>query len=195
VQLPPSQPPEDLPDTLQWKRIKVQAGIKRAMVLAGEPFGVLTHHPQTRTLPCFTAISGGNLRCPFCTYAKRFTVWVPILDFDDKKNPRKVVQGGRKTWHTLATYKPGDVVRIARGDGERDTITFHRAEEHELDKARLTLWRAKLPFDIRPYLFHLWQLRVVNKHFGIPFTPSLRTLEIEAGIRTIEEDEKREADV
>lgn len=195
MELPSSQPPEALPETLLWKHIKVKAGVKRAMVLAGAPFGCLTHHPQTRTLPCYTAISNGTLRCPFCTYSKRFTVWVPILDFEDKKNPRKVVQGGRKTWSTLEAFKPGDVLRMARGEGERDTLTFHKAEEHEVDKARLVLWRTKLPMDVRPYLFHLWQLRVLNKHFDIAFTPSLRTLEIEAGIRTLEEDEKKNADV
>jgi len=193
--LPESQPPEDAPPELNWRRMKVSAGIKPAMILAGAPFCCKTHHPLKRTIPCFTRLPGCTLPCPFCEFPVRDTVWVPLINPAEKKLPRIVVQGGKRTYESLADKKPGDVVLLARGTGDRDTILFNAAPEASIQGWKLDKWREQIPFDFRPWLFHLWQWRELSENFGLKFRASIRTQEIEKRFRSIADDGPRKADV
>lgn len=186
--LPESQPPKSLPPELSWRRLKVPPGIHGPFILAAQPFGCQTHHPNKRTLPCFTVMPGCTLECPFCSFPLRFTCYVPLIAPKDKKQPRIVVQGGKRTWESLQGIEPGSVVSFARGTEERATILFAASNELAVQAYKLDLWRAQLPLDFRPYLFHLWQWRELSEHFGLAFYPSIRTQEIQKGIKGVEYD-------
>lgn len=121
----------------------------------------------------------------------RFSCWVPVIDVQQPKQPRIVVQGGKRTFNSLQGCKPGDVVSLVRGTAERDTCLFSLLAPDSIDILHRKKWSAKIPFDIRPYLFHLWQLRDLSSAFGLQFFASIHTEEIEAKIRTLDEDEQR----
>jgi hypothetical protein len=187
-ELPGSQPPQSLPAELNWRRLKVPPGIHGPFILAAEAFGCQTHHPLKRTLPCFTKLPGCTLPCPFCGFPIRHTTYVALIDPKNKKHPRFVVQGGKRTWESLQGIEPGTVVSFGRGNADRDTLLFTPTNELSIQSHKLDLWRVQLPLDFRPYLFHLWQWRELSEHFGLAFYPSIRTLEIEKGIRPLNQD-------
>lgn len=196
MHLPDSSPPQSLPPELNWRRVKVKPGLKNfPFILAGKPFGCDTHHPRHRTIPCFTKLPGCTLPCPYCKWQRRYTCWVPVIDPSNRKQPRMVVQGGRRTWLSVEGLEAGSVVAVSRGDKERDTPIFITAADDTFNRLTLLKWRAELPAEIRPWCFHLWQLRDLSTHFGVPFFPSIRTEEIERGLSTPEQDPPRVADV
>lgn len=188
VQLPPSQPPQDLPSELQWRVIKVKPSMPVPYILAGEPFGGYTHHPRRCTLPCYASLKGCSLSCPWCKFERRFTCYVPLIDPKLAKQQRVVVMGGKRTFKSAEGIKPGTVVGLARGNADRDTPLFAPAAMDTFNLLHHKKWQDKLPMDIRPYLFHLWQIRELSDHFGLRFFPSIRTQELENFQRAIEED-------
>jgi hypothetical protein len=188
MRVPESQPPQSLPANLHWRRKKVMPGIHGPFILAAKPFGCQTHHPSNRTLPCFTRLDGCTLECPFCKFPLRHTTYVALIDPSSKREPRIVVQGGRRTWASLQGIDPGDVVSFAKGKLERDTILFTTSNELSIQAAKRDLWRAQIPMEFRPYLFHLWQWRELSEHFGMQFFASIRTEQIEKGVRSMSDD-------
>lgn len=187
-ELPASQPPRSTPPHLNWRRVKVLPGLHGPFILASAPFGVQTHHPSNRTLPCFTRLDGCTLPCPFCRFDLRQTTYVGLIDPTDKKEPRKVVQGGKRTWESLQGIAPGTVVMIARGKNDRDTVLVKETNQLSIPAHKLDLWKVQCPFDIRPFVFHLWQWRELSEHFELEFFPSIRTEQIEKGTRSMNDD-------
>jgi hypothetical protein len=188
MELPASQPPRSLPSALCWRRVKVMPGIHGPYLLAAPPFGCATHHPANRTMPCFTRLPGCTLPCPFCRFAVRQTTYVGLIDPANKKQPRFVIQGGKRTWESLDGIEPGTAVTMGRGKEDRATILFSPTNELAIQAHKRDLWRVQLPLDIRPYLFHLWQWRELSEHFGLEFFSSIRTEQIEKGTRLMSED-------
>lgn len=188
MHLPESRPPESLPPEICWRRLKVTPGIHGPYLLAAPPFVCQTHHPSSRTLPCFTRLPGCTLPCPFCRHALRSTTYVGLIDPVNKKVPRFVVQGGKRTWESLAGIEPGAAVVIGRGKEDRATILFTTTNELSIPAHKRDLWRVQIPLEIRPYLFHLWQWRELSEHFGLVFHSSLRTEQIEKGTRNLSDD-------
>lgn len=187
-ELPTSQPPRESPPHLNWRRYKVLPGIHGPYLLAAPPFGCVTHHPSNRTMPCFTRLPGCTLPCPFCRFCVRDTTYVALIDPKDRREPRKVVQGGKRTWKSLEGIEVGTVVTMGKGKGDRDTILFSPSNELAIAGHHRDLWRAQLPLDFRPFLFHLWQWRELSEHFDLEFFPSIRTEQIEKGTRSVSDD-------
>lgn len=187
-ELPSSRPPQPTAPELDWRRCKVTAGLHGPYILASEPFACATHHPSTRTLPCFTRLPNCTLPCPFCRFELRTTTYVGIIDPKDKKEPRKIVQGGKRTLKSLEGIAPGTVVMIGKGNNERDTLMFKETNQASIAHHVLDIWRVQCPFEIRPFLFHLWQWRELSEHFDLTFRPSIRTEQIEKGTRLLSED-------
>lgn len=186
-QLPPSQTPQATPDDLHWRKIVVEPTLGVSYILAGMPFGVHTHHPRHATWPCYRRLPNCTLPCPWCKFQLRFTSYVPLIDIHAKKLHRVVVMGGKRTWESLQGVQPGQMVMLTRGNGETDTVLFREIEDDPVYKLHLLKWRAKIPFEIRPYVFHLWQLRELSKFYGLTFYASNATYEKEEAIRLFNE--------
>jgi hypothetical protein len=188
MQLPDSLPPQPLPPELGWRRIKVGPTLGTSYILAGKPFGVSTHHPRHATWPCLRRLPGCTLPCPWCKFQLRYTSYVPLIDFHARKLHRVVVLGGKRTWESLEGVEPGRMVMLSRGDGETDTILFREVEDDPMYKLHLLKWRRVIPLEIRPYVFHLWQLRDVSRFYGINFHASNNTLEKEEALRRFQQE-------
>lgn len=187
-ELPASQPPRELPPHLNFRRVKVPPGVHGPYILAAAPFGCRTHHPLNRTMPCFTRLPGCTLPCPFCKFVVRDSTYVALIDPKNKRFPRFVIQGGKRTFNSLEGIEPGAVVMMGRGKEDRATIIFSPTNELAIPEHKRLLWRAQIPMEFRPYLFHMWQWRELSEHFGLPFYTSIRTEQIEKGTRALSDD-------
>lgn len=188
----PSQAPQSLPEHLRWRTIRLKAGTLGPVMLAGPPVGVYTHHPSTRTVPCLRTLPGCSLQCPWCRFSKRFSVWVPVFDFNARKQTQLVVLGGKRTYESIAAAAPGTLVTVTRGEKDRDTPLFRPAPEQRLSTSAAK-FIGVCPVDITRYLLHLWQWRELTEHFGEQFYPSIATTEIETGLRKMDHDGPRAA--
>jgi hypothetical protein len=186
-----SQPPPDLPDYLRWRCIKVPAGTHGPYMVAGPGWSGSVHYSGKRTLPCLRKLKGCKMDCPLCKRTERFACYLPTWSLTATKQPRIVFQGAKRTFATWKAFKFGDVVSVVKGNAERDTVLFvpSRATGPTLDMEK---FRKKGEQDITRYLLHLWQWRDLSEHYGQPFYPSVRSLEIETGIRSVTDDPPRE---
>lgn len=187
----PSNDPPDLPECLDWRTVKVPPGINGPFMVAGPAWHGEAHFVVKRTLPCPAKLRGCKLQCPYCHKVRRFACYVPLYSLKTVKNPRMVIQGAKRTLATFKAFKVGDLVNVVRGKLERDTPLFTAAGASaptvDLDK-----FKRRGSFDVTPYLLHLWQWRELTESFGQLFRPSIHTIEIEAGMRSLEDDGPRE---
>lgn len=173
--LQPSEPVE-LPENLKWRYTKVKPCMMRGpFMVAAPPLGFETHHPVRRTVPCYSFLKGCTLKCPLCRFRRQYTTYLPLFDLNEPRFYKIVVSGGKKTWSQVRDVKPGTLVALSRGNGEKDTIQVH-AWPGAVDPNVLRSFQRKCIDDISPYLFHLWQQRELTMHFNQPYYPSLRAL-------------------
>lgn len=185
-----SAPPPDLPPHLRWRTVKVPPGAHGPYMVAGSGWSGTTHYTGKRTVPCLRGLPRAKLECPYCKSVKRFACYLPFWNVGAVKQQMIVVQGAKRTQQTFSAFKVGDLINVVRGKAERDTPLIVAAKPSgptcDLDK-----FRRRGPQDITRYLLHLWQWRELSEAFGELYYPSIRSVEIEAGIRTIADDPPR----
>jgi hypothetical protein len=188
-----SLPPPDLPLHLRWRCIKVPPGTHGPYMVAGPGWSGTGHYSGKRTMPCAAKLPGCRLECPLCRRAQRFVCYLPVFSLRATKQPQLVIQGAKRSHATFCTFKFGDIVSVVRGNADRDTPLFV-GSKHSEPTVDTDKFRKRGPQDITRYLLHLWQWRELSESYGEVFYPSSRSLEIEAGLRSIEDDPPRSAE-
>lgn len=171
--------------------MKVPPGTHGPYMVAGPGWSGQGHFSGKRTLPCAKKLPGCTLECPLCRRPQRFVAYLPVFSLRATKQPQLVIQGAKRSHATFTQFKFGDIVAVVRGNADRDTALFvaSRPDGPTLD---LDKFKKRGPQDITRYLLHLWQWRDLTLSFGETFYPSSRSLEIEAGLRSIEDDPPRQ---
>lgn len=183
-------PAPALPECLQWRTVKVPAGIHRPYMVAGPGWEGTTHAipngARTRTVACIAALTDNELLCPYCKYAPRYSCYVPIYALDGGRQKKLVVQGAKRTWQTWNSFAFGDLVCINRGKAERDTVLFAATRD---DKPRVNIGVLKElgPQSIDAYLLHLWQVKELCEWHGTEWHPSAKSIDGDRSIWLLRE--------
>lgn len=186
--------PFELPHELGWRYEKqTECFMRGPFVYAAPVLGFYCHHPVKRTFPCYKLLKGCTLDCPFCRWRRQYTSYVALYDPNDRKKPRKVISGGKRTYEDFSAVPVGTVVSLQRGPAKTDTIRM-RVWPEAIDERQLKKWREWCVEDITPYLFHLWQRRELTEHFGYTYYPSLNTLANDTTGGELSDDEAAKVD-
>ncbi len=169
-----------LPEELQWRTVKVPAGLHRPYMVAGVGWEGTTHAvpngTRTRTVACAAALTDGEVACEFCKYAPRYSCYLPLYALAQSKQKKLVVQGAKRTWATWQSFRFGDFVCINRGKAERDTILFSMTKGDDA-RVNVTALKEPGPQDIDAYLLHLWQIKELCEWHGTEWHPSAKSID------------------
>jgi hypothetical protein len=168
----PKKQAEVLPDALRWRCETVPAGVEVKGLIAGPIVVVKTHWNGKQTLPCLHDITGGEMQCncqikPMCSTT---TGYAPIIT---REGERLVVPASPLVTVKMQAVKIGTYITLMRPKRRCAGLRFSVAGADEQESSWVVRMRGQCEHAIEEYLLHLWQIQELNKHFGVPFRPSI----------------------
>jgi len=173
--------PTDLPLELRWRYVPVEGGETLHAWIVGPPVGVKVHWSDY-SKPCRHAITGGKLKCPLGpNCSPRFICYVPLLEV--KRREQIVIIASKSVFPTVASFAHGSPVEIARPKSKNNPpLRITSVNPDTVGGMSSKNVAKRKPEDIRPYLLHLWQDRILCEHCEQTFIPSAATDEEARGI-------------
>jgi hypothetical protein len=166
--------PEPFELNLQWRYVAVPIGTTIRGWVAGPVVGVWTHW-RTFTKPCHRCLTDGKLPCSLgIKCVPRFVAYMPLIE--EKRREQIVVMLSRTAALKYELIAHATPVECSRPNVRNNPPLVVRAcTPDELSASGTKNVGKREPEDIRPYLLHLWQDKMLTEHLGGHFIPSQAT--------------------